>query len=87
MGTGADGSQSARSLAEMGVAEIDVTPDATRIALPDRSWIAGKAAFRIGGVDRVRIRTLWKLTKSQESVNFRSPNVEGIVYAAIRVGR
>lgn len=45
MVTNADGSQTARTLAELGIVEIGLKGDATSIALPDGSVITGQASF------------------------------------------
>jgi hypothetical protein len=43
--TNADGTKTARSLAELGITEINLTEDATRIVLPDGSVIEGQTTF------------------------------------------
>ena len=43
--TNADGSQTARTLTELGIREIGLLGDATHIALPDGSVITGQASF------------------------------------------
>ncbi|TYC53802.1 DUF4214 domain-containing protein, partial [Rhodobacterales bacterium] len=44
--TNADGSTTARTLAELGITEIDLTADATKIELSDGSVITGKTTFK-----------------------------------------
>ncbi|MCV0426756.1 MAG: DUF4214 domain-containing protein, partial [Roseibium sp.] len=46
MVTNADGSTSAKTLAELGITEIDLTADATNIELSDGSVITGKTTFK-----------------------------------------
>ncbi|GFE63137.1 hypothetical protein [Litoreibacter roseus] len=43
--TNPDGSTEAKTLAELGIAEIDLTADTTRIELPDGSMITGQTTF------------------------------------------
>ena len=53
-----------------------------------RTARSGRRALRRRGRGRnVQIWTLGKLTGSQEFVNFRSSNFQGIVYGSIRGGR
>ncbi|MDX8348802.1 calcium-binding protein [Cognatiyoonia sp. IB215446] len=43
--TNADGSTTAKTLTELGIVSIDLTPDATNIELPDGSVITGQTTF------------------------------------------
>jgi hypothetical protein len=43
--TNADGSTTAQTLAQLGIIEINLTADATRIVLPDGSVITGQTTF------------------------------------------
>lgn len=43
--TNADGTKTSRTLAELGITEINLTEDATRIVLPDGSVIEGQTTF------------------------------------------
>ena len=44
--TNADGSKVVKTLAQLGITEINLTDDATRIVLPDGSVIEGQATYR-----------------------------------------
>lgn len=50
--TNPDGTVTAKTLAQLGITEIDLRPDATHIELPDGSLITGKTTFQMGGVTR-----------------------------------
>ena len=57
MVTNANGSQTASTLTARGITEIDLTPNATHIELPDGSVITGQSTFVIGGVTRTVANT------------------------------
>ena len=50
MVTNADGSQTARTLAQLGITEITLKTDATLISFADGSQITGQTTFTMGGV-------------------------------------
>ncbi len=52
MVTQADGSQIAQSLTQLGITEIRLTEDATKITLTDGSMINGQSSFVMNGVTR-----------------------------------
>jgi Ca2+-binding RTX toxin-like protein len=57
MVTNADGTVTARTLAELGITSIDLRPDATNIELPDGSVITGQSTFLRNGVARIAADT------------------------------
>ena len=79
MVTNPNGSQTAQTLGQLGIPEINLRPDATHVMLVSEAG---------GGRRRgVQIWTLGKLRNSQDSVNFCSSDVRGGVHGLIRVGR
>ena len=49
MVTNADGTQSAQTLTQLGISEINLRPDTTHIALDDGSAITGQTTFVMNG--------------------------------------
>ncbi|WP_166507188.1 DUF4214 domain-containing protein [Frigidibacter mobilis] len=50
--TGADGSTSTKTLAQLGITAIDLRADATKVVLQDGSQITGQTTFVMGGITR-----------------------------------
>jgi hypothetical protein len=50
--TNADGTTTAQTLAQLGITEINLLPDTTKITLPDGSEITGQSTFVLSGVTR-----------------------------------
>jgi acyl-coenzyme A thioesterase PaaI-like protein len=71
MRTNADGSLSAVTLASLNITQINLTQDATQIALPDGSQITGQATFVMGG----QTRTLANVTLMAEAQGNRVTSV------------
>ncbi len=67
MATNADGTIVAKTLAQLGITEIKLTPDATQIELPDGSVITGQSTFLCNGV----IRTVADTTLSTDAEGHR----------------
>ncbi len=65
--TNADGSTSVKTLAELGITEINLRADTTRITLPDGSVITGQSTFMINGV----LRTLANTSLATEANGYR----------------
>lgn len=65
--TNADGSTTVRTLAELGITELNLRPDVTRITLPDGSSITGQSSFLINGV----LRTIANTALATEANGYR----------------
>ena len=71
MVTNADGSQTAKTLGELGITEIDLKTDATLITFADGSQITGQTNFTMGGV----IRTAAAVTLVSEAGGYKVEKV------------
>jgi Ca2+-binding RTX toxin-like protein len=75
MVTNADGTVTAKTLTELGITEIKLTPDATHIELPDGSVITGKTSFTQNGVTK----TVADTSLSMDAEGHRVVRVESVI--------